>query len=113
MPSRFATSRPNLWLVHQIAKEYGQRPSRLLGVRADDEPWLAFSLDSACWMFGTWVDGKLAERTEPKKTGKDKGKTDPKYTLEQLLADPNAPKPEVRRQYASLRRFAARAREQH
>lgn len=104
MRSRFAASRPNLWLVHQVAKEYGQRPCTLLGVDPADEPWLAFNLDAGCWMFGTWIDGKLAERTEPKKTGKDKGKTEPKYTLAQLLADPDAPRtPQTRRPFRSVR----------
>lgn len=103
-----------MWQLHQIAKTYSQRPSSIL-LDPDDareRPWLAYQIDSAVWMFGTWIDGKLAERTEPVKTGKNKGQTKPKYTLAELLADP-VERSRVRRPYRSagaLAQIAATAR---
>ncbi len=89
-----------------MAKEYSQRPSSYARIDPDAEPWLAFAFDQSVWMFGTWVDGKLAERTEPVKTGKKKGETKPKFTLEQLLAEPPEPgriAPPPRKNYRSAR----------
>ncbi len=86
-----------------MAKAYSQRPSIMLGLDPSENEWLCYQVDSAAWIFGTWVDGKLAERTEPVKSGKKKGQTQPKYKLDDLLADP-ATRQATRQQEAQQRR---------
>lgn len=88
-----------------MAKAYSQRPSALLGLDPSENEWLCFQVDAAAWIFGTWVDGKLAERTEPVKSGKNKGQTKPKYKLDDLLADPATRQQQAQqqRQHRSVR----------
>lgn len=68
----------------------------LLGVDPDEYPLFANSLDTACWAWGTWVDGKLQER----KGGKGKDADAPKYTLAKLLGA-GGPQAAKRQEYAS------------
>ena len=60
--------------MHQIASEYGERPSVMLGI---EDNWLAMMFDKAVFTWGRYVDNKLRETF-------DDGKT-PKYSIEQLL----------------------------
>lgn len=99
--------RPLLWQLHQMGKTYGKLPSEVLRLGSDND-WLSYQIDAACWLFGTWVDGKLAERTEPVKSGKKKGQTQPRYKLDDLLADPatqheRAQQQRQQRQHRSVR----------
>ena len=48
--------------MYGVARAFGQRPSELLGIRGDD--WKQWAVDRATWLWGQWVDGKLAERRE-------------------------------------------------
>ena len=89
--------REQLYLLHQLAKTYGQRPSVLLGIDPDEQPLLADNLDRAAWLWGTFVENKLQETTTTG-TGKHE-RTKPKYTLAQLLG--TAPGPGRRKQYKS------------
>lgn len=44
--------------MHSVAKAYSQRPSSLVSVR---NSWLAYCLDSACFLFGSHVEVELAK----------------------------------------------------
>lgn len=92
-----------------MAKAYSQRPSTFLGLDPGENEWLCYQVDSAAWIFGTWVDGKLAERTEPVKSGKNKGQTKPKHKLDDLLADPATRQQQIQQQ-AQQRRAHRSAR---
>lgn len=85
-----------------MAKDYGQRPSTLLHIDATEYEWLAHSVDSATWLWGTYIDGKLHERDEVK-TGKNKGKSKPRYTLTELLAEPEQRAAIRRRNFRGVR----------
>lgn len=78
-----------------MAKDYGQRPAVLLDIDPGEFAWLAHTIDTVTWMWGTFVDGKLQERDEIK-GGKKKGQSKQRHTLGALLAEP-ADAPAARR----------------
>jgi len=47
--------------VYQQAKTWGQRPSQLLGI---DDPYTAFCVDEAVWMWGNHVESELNKATD-------------------------------------------------
>jgi hypothetical protein len=63
--------------MHNVAQAYGQRPSTVLGVPADEE-WLAYQVDAACLTFGRWVENRLAERDREGR---------PVHTIDELLRE--------------------------
>lgn len=58
-----------------MAKDFGQRPAKLLAVH---DEWAAYCLDSCVSYFGSHIEGKLSERDK---------KGNPVNSLESLLAD--------------------------
>jgi hypothetical protein len=77
-----------MWKLWTIASQSGQRPSSLIGV---SDQWAALQLDRAVIWLGTFIENKLME-TQNVGT-KDKPKYEPKYKLEDLLADAPQGKP--------------------
>ena len=65
-----------MFLLDQKAKRYGQRPATLLLIDPEADPLFANSIDNAAYLWGAWIEGKLAETD-------DKGNQ--KFTLDQLL----------------------------
>ena len=47
-----------MWVLHNLAKEYSQRPSAIVGVPAEDS-WIAYQMDVAVLLLGREVEGKL------------------------------------------------------
>ena len=76
-----------MWLVWLKATKFGQRPATLLGIDPAASPLLANSVDNSVLLFGTWVESKLAET----RGGKGEDAHQPRYRLEDLLADPPGP----------------------
>lgn len=77
----FARNRRLLWRLHNLARTYSTRPSAILEV---DDAYLAYQIDLACATWGIHVENRLHERDS-------RGR--PRYTLEALLRDPEAPAP--------------------
>lgn len=69
-----------MWLLHETAQQYGQRPSALLGIQSG---WVAYEFDQAVGWFGRYVE---RHREETKETGpKNKRRTVPRWTMQQIL----------------------------
>ena len=68
-----------MWSLYQQSKEYGQRPSAILGIDPDCE-YLCWCVDDAVLYFGRWVDGKLSIKHQK---GPSKGKQ--MYSLQKIL----------------------------
>jgi hypothetical protein len=51
-----------VYQLYQVAKAFGQRPSAILGIT--DNEWLAWAVDRATWLWGHFVEGKMAETTK-------------------------------------------------
>lgn len=54
----FVENKRQLWTLHSLAKEYGQRPSTIAGI---DDSWAAYQFDVAAMIFGREVEGKLSK----------------------------------------------------
>lgn len=71
-----------------VASQTRTRPSELLRVT---DPWVAIQLDRAVIWFGTFIENKLQEVHNV--GSKQEPKIEPKYKLEDLLADTPQGKP--------------------
>jgi|GEM_PF-3077976 len=60
-------------MLYSRAKTFHKTPSELLYIR---NQWLAYQFDECVNYYGSWVDGKLAQRDK-------KGK--PRHTIESIL----------------------------
>lgn len=62
-----------MWMLHNVASAYGQRPSSVAGVVT---PWEAYQLDVAVLTVGREIENGLAERDRDGQ---------PVHTLDELL----------------------------
>lgn len=68
----------SLWDHYRTAKQFGTKPSNLLGLSSPHDAWLAYQYDMTCGRLGLWVEAMLSQTT---KDGRQR------YSLVGLLAD--------------------------
>jgi hypothetical protein len=78
-----------VWSLHKTCEQYGQRPSRVAGIRGN---WLSWMFDEAVGLYGRFVEGELArtdKNGKPTRTLSDileRGRARRQGTLEGLIA---------------------------
>ena len=68
----FVQNRSALWATYLRSKEYGSRPSELVGLDPKSEAWPAWCFDEACFIWGKHVEYTIREATKNAKNEKQR-----------------------------------------
>jgi hypothetical protein len=59
-----------LWILFTQSRQFQTRPSELVGINSETDPYTAYCFDEACFMWGRHVDGELRSSQKGAKSDK-------------------------------------------
>ena len=74
-----------LWQTYRQAREFGSKPSEIVGLTAGS--WEAFCFDEACFMWGRHVESTLRDATKKAKN-ENQAQTRAMMVMKRLMAEP-------------------------